>query len=161
MPEENQVQSEKALLAAEGYTQLGMLDDALAELDRIPADSDLLLAAAKLRLQILMRSRRWEEAVNIGAWLCQHDPAEPDHWIHHAFSLHEIGRTREAHALLLSGPASLGRLPIYHYNLGCYDAVLGNIEEALHHLRKAFSLDKQFRVFAQSDPDLVNLQGML
>ncbi len=42
----------------------------------------------------------------------------------------------------------------YHYNLGCYDAALGNIEEAQAHLRASFKLDSKFREFARTDPDL-------
>ena len=42
----------------------------------------------------------------------------------------------------------------YHYNLGCYDAALGNIEDAQAHLRASFKLDRKFREFAKTDPDL-------
>jgi hypothetical protein len=70
-----------------------------------------------------------------------------------AFCLHEMGRTLEAKHLLLKGPASLLREPAYHYNLGCYDAVLGNLDEAMLHLKTRFEMDRKLQGIAKSDPD--------
>ena len=56
--------------------------------------------------------------------------------------------------MLLGGPSSLLNDATYHYNLGCYDVALGNIEEAQSHLRISFKLDKKFRELAKTDPDL-------
>ena len=44
-------------------------------------------------------------------------------------------------SLLIEGPSSLLREPTYHYNLGCYDAVLGNLDEAARHLETSFQMD--------------------
>ena len=40
------------------------------------------------------------------------------------------------------------------YNLACYECVLGNLESAQAHLETSFALDKKFRSFAKTDPDL-------
>jgi len=156
-----EINIDKALLAAEGYSQLGMTDEALEELDQLPVHDDLDLVIARVRLPILMRANRWEPAIETAQLLCERDPKEPDHWIHRAFCLHELDRTREARESLKDGPATLLEKAIYHYNLGCYDAVLGDIEEAQAHLRKAFELDSKFREYARTDPDLVSLKGLL
>ena len=50
--------------------------------------------------------------------------------------------------------------PTYHYNLGCYDAVLGNLEEAARHLETSFRMDKKFREIAKYDPDLKAIHGL-
>jgi hypothetical protein len=55
---------------------------------------------------------------------------------------------------MLSGPPSLLDEPIYYYNLGCYEAVLGNLDQAKAYLRASFRLNKSFRDIAQQDPDL-------
>ena len=72
-----------------------------------------------------------------------------------------MGRTNEAKDLLLTGPSSLLSEPTYYYNLGCYDAVLGNLKEAAQHLETSFQMDKKFREIASLDPDLKAIHGLL
>ncbi len=146
--------SRKTVLAAQGYFELGMLDDALVELDSLPEEMQGTSEVLQLRLFGYMRARRWEEALELSRTLCQLLPKETCGYIHAAFCLHEMRRTAEAKSLLLAGPSALLNEATYHYNLGCYDAVLGNIEEAQAHLRVSFRLDKKFREFASTDPDL-------
>jgi len=55
---------------------------------------------------------------------------------------------------LRKGPEELRKDPTFHYNIGCYEAVLGNREEALQSLRLSFALDETYRDFARRDPDL-------
>ncbi len=144
----------KVLLAAQGYLELGMLDDALLELDSLPAAMQGTSDVLQMRLFGFMRGRRWPEALEISERLCRILPLETVGFIHGAFCLHELRRTAEAKSLLLSGPSTLLNEATYHYNMGCYDVVLGNIEEAQAHLRVSFRLDKKFREFARCDPDL-------
>jgi hypothetical protein len=56
--------------------------------------------------------------------------------------------------LLLSGPASLKAEATYHYNLACYEAALGNLDQARAHLDVSFAMDKKLRDHARTDPDL-------
>ena len=84
-------------------------------------------------------------------------PEKPIGFIHAAFILHETGCTDEARTLLLGGPDSLHRDATYHYNLACYECVLGNLDLARMHLDRSFELDKKFRDYAKSDPDLAKL----
>lgn len=155
--------SERALLAAQGYLELGMVGEALAELASIedPAafshDPDLL----ELRLQILMQGRRWTEALEAAETLLRASPGTVSAYIHGAFALHELGRTAEARDLLLKGPPILRNDPTFHYNIGCYEAVLGNREAALHSLRESFAIDATYRDFAKKDPDLTLLREAL
>ena len=153
--------TDKIMLAAQGYFELGMTDDAMAELDSLPASAQDTLSVLHLRLFGQMRGRLWEQALETSRRLCRVQPAEIMGYIHAAFCLHEMRRTSEAKELLLAGPSALLNDATYHYNLGCYDAVLGNIEEAQAHLRTSFRLDKKFREFARTDPDLVPVRGLL
>jgi len=145
------------LLAAQGYLELGMVDEALAELSRIETpclgDPDLM----EMRLHILMQARRWNDALAVAEELLRirHDALAA--YIHGAFALHELGRTQEARDLLLKGPMILRNDPTFHYNIGCYEAVLGNRDSALISLKQSFALDSTFRDFARHDPDLVLL----
>lgn len=145
---------DRALLAAQGYFELGMIAESLAEIDSLPPAQQERSEVLQMRLLIHMRARRWQEALGFSEALYQRCPQEALGFIHAAFCLHELGRTAEAKALLLNGPSALLSEATYHYNLGCYDAALGNLEAAQAHLRVSFKLDKKFREFARTDPDL-------
>jgi predicted Zn-dependent protease len=152
---------EQKIRAAEGYVELGMYDDALAELDELdPAQQDIL-EALRMRVEIVLRKRDWKTALRFSLIACQLYPNESPGFIHAAFCLHELGRTEEAKQTLLDGPAKLLDEPVYYYNLGCYDAVLGNLNQAKAYLRASFRLDKSFRNMAKNDPDLERIRDEL
>ena len=150
---------EKTLLAAQGYGELSMFDDALAELDTLPAEARDEPAAIEMRLGILMQARRWKNALTVSRALTRAWPDKNIGYIHTAFCLHELGQTEEARSILLEGPETLRTEPTYHYNLACYECRLGNVEMARAHLDRSFQLDKKFRDFARTDPDLQALRG--
>ena len=161
--------SGRSLLAAQGYLELGMVDEALAELVAVHTsaisdpdpDPDLDLDLIELRLHILMKGERWSDALSSAKELLLLDSAALPAYIHGAFALHELGRTTEARDLLLRGPEVLGMDPTYHYNIGCYEAVLGNIDSAKRSLEKCFALDETYRDFAKQDPDLDAIRSEL
>ena len=153
--------NDRALLAAQGYLELGMVEEALAELSFFQPqeinDPDLL----ELRLHILMQEGRWSEALLSAEELLRLNASAVPAYIHGAFALHELGRTAEARDLLKRGPEILRNDPTYHYNIGCYEAVLGNRELAKDSLKKSFALDESYRDFAKKDPDLAAIRNEL
>jgi tetratricopeptide (TPR) repeat protein len=153
--------SERALLAAQGYLELGMVEEALSELASVPAGENADADMTELRLHILMHGKRWDEALVAAEELLRISPQAVPGYIHGAFALHELGRTAQARDLLLKGPPLLRQNPTFHYNIGCYEAVLGNRESALQSLRESFALDETYRDFAQRDPDLEGIRDAL
>lgn len=153
--------NDRALLAAQGYLELGMVEEALAELVAVqtPAitDPDLI----ELRLHILMQGGRWSDALASAEELLRLNSSALPAYIHGAFALHELGRTAEARDLLLRGPEVLRKDPTFHYNIGCYEAVLGNCDSAIQSLEKSFALDETYRDFAKQDPDLEAIRAEL
>jgi tetratricopeptide (TPR) repeat protein len=153
--------NDRALLAAQGYLELGMVEEALAELSFFQPqeinDPDLL----ELRLHILMQEGRWSEALLSAEELLRLNASAVPAYIHGAFALHELGRTAEARDLLKRGPEILRNDPTYHYNIGCYEAVLGYRELAKESLKKSFALDETYRDFAKKDPDLAAIRNEL
>ncbi len=71
------------------------------------------------------------------------------------------GKLRKPKKLLVKGPATLLREPIYYYNMGCYDALLGNAKSAQVHLLTSFKMDPSFRDIAKKDPDLKAIQELI
>lgn len=151
----------RTLVAAQGYCELQMYDDALAELDALPLEAHAQPTVVEMRLMVLMQAKRFPNALGVARELCALRPESPVGFIHAAFCLHEIGRTEEARTLLLSGPPALEKEATFHYNLGCYECALGRLDSAREHLQKSFELDRKFREFAKTDRDLEPLRGEL
>jgi predicted Zn-dependent protease len=150
---------QRSLLAAQGYAELKMFEDALAELDALPAEAVRDPAVVEMRIVILTQARCWAEALRCSQELRQLVPDAPAAFIHEAFCLHGLGRSAEARDTLLSGPEALHSEPTFHYNLACYECALGNLEEARRRLERSFAMDKKFREYAKTDPDLRPLRG--
>ena len=144
----------RILLAAQGYCELAMFEDALNQLAGLPLEEQQHASTVEMRLIVLMQAKRWKDALAAGRRLTEIAPEKNTGYIHSAFCLHELGQTEAARSLLLSGPESLHHEPVFHYNLACYECVLGHLEEARQHLERSVQLDKKFRDYAKTDPDL-------
>src|SRR5260370_35766490 len=126
---------EQQIRVAEGYAELGMPAEALAHLNEIAAEDQNRPEALRMRIQIVLQIRDWRTGLELSIRMCELFPTESYGFIHAAFCLHEFGQTAQAKEKLLGGPPSLLDEPIYYYNLGCYEAVLGNLDQAKAYLR--------------------------
>lgn len=145
---------DRALQSAEGYGELGMFEDAMRELESIPQEYQRDLKVAQIRMFTLLRFKQWRTALEVSQLLCNDHPDQPVGYIHAAFCLHELGNTAEARETLINGPQSLLNEPTYYYNLACYNAVLGETQQARAYLKTSFKMNKKFRELAENDPDL-------
>jgi tetratricopeptide (TPR) repeat protein len=152
---------DRTLLAAQGYIELDMPVDALAELDALGPEDCEFEPVLQMRLFILMKTRAWDDALALCRRLRELYPDGVAGYIHGAFCLHENGRTAEARDLLLSAPAILEDEATYFYNLACYSAVLGDINAARDYAQTSFAMDEKFREIARLDPDLHSLRKEL
>src|SRR5256885_14625256 len=149
------------LRAACGYAELGMARESMAELKAIDRVHQNRPEVLQLRLHHLMRAQRWTQALRISQKLCRAAPDCSAGFLHAGFCLHELGKTAEAKQLLLKGPAALLKEPIYYYNMGCYEALLGNVKDARINLETSFRMDSSFRELAKRDPDLKTVQNLI
>jgi tetratricopeptide (TPR) repeat protein len=147
--------------AAQGYVLLGMYSEAWQEIHKLTPQEQLLPAVIDLRVALHMQEKHWKEALDILEPLCQVVPDRDDYFVHAAFCLHEMNRTKEARDKLLSGPDSLVRQPLFHYNLACYETRLGEPNLAKISLERCFKLDESFRAIALKDDDLKELKPWL
>ena len=149
------------LRAAAGYAELGMNRESVSELNAIEKPQQDRPEVLQLRLHHLMREKKWARALLISRRLCRVAPLCTAGFLHAGFCLHELGKTIQAKKLLLKGPVGLLREPIYYYNMGCYDALLGNRKSAQVHLLTSFKMDPSFRDIAKQDPDLQSVQELI
>lgn len=135
--------------------------ESIAELDAIPKEAQNRPAVLQLRLHHLMVCKSWTRALALSRKLCRIAPQCGAGFLHAGFCLNQLGRTAEARRVLLKGPSALRKEPIFYYNMGCYEALLGNPQDARQHLETSFQMDASFRAIAKSDPDLKTIQGLL
>ena len=155
------MQFEWQLQAACGYAELGMTRESLAELDAIDKRFQNRPEVLQLRLHHLMRKKKWALALRVSQKLCRAAPDAGAGFLHAGFCLHQLGKTAEAKNLLIRGPVALLKEPIYYYNMGCYEALLGNPKSAQVHLLTSFKMDPSFRDIAKKDPDLESVQTLI
>ena len=138
-----------------------MTRESIAELDAIQPRFQNRPEVLQLRLHHLMRQKKWTLALRISRKLCHAAPDAGAGFLHAGFCLHQLGKTAEARNLLITGPVALLKEPIYYYNMGCYEALLGNVNDAHANLQISFKMDSSFRDLAKRDPDLQALHAMI
>ena len=138
-----------------------MKRESLAELDAIEPALQGQPEVLHLRLHHFMHAKKWAQAYRISRKLCRALPDSSTGFLHGGFCLHQLGKTAAARKLLLSGPPVLRKEPIYYYNMGCYEALLGNAHDAQIHLKISFKMDTSFRELAKKDPDLKSIQELI
>jgi len=154
-------ETERRILAAQGYVELALYTEARAELAALSEAAMERVDVQEILLLCLMAESRWADALALTLRLCEMEPEEPGGFIHAAFCLHELGRTDEAVDMLSRGPTALRSKPVFYYNMGCYHARLGDLERALKLLRQSFEMDGSLRSVARKDPDLDVLRPAL
>ncbi|HWI56178.1 MAG TPA: tetratricopeptide repeat protein, partial [Bacillota bacterium] len=130
-------------------------------LEQISAPVRLHPEVLQVRYHLYEATRQWELAAETAQGICQQLPEVSFGWIHQAYALHELKRTREAFQVLRPVLDSFPEEHIIPYNLACYACQLGNAQEALDWLHKAIALAgaQEIKKMALSDPDLQPLRA--
>jgi len=148
----------RTLETALGWLELGLPEDTLRELQSLSACDRMRKEALEMKLSAEMQAKRWNAGADTGRLLCMREPKEPRFFINTAFCLHETGDTLAARNWLRTGPSALIEDPLFHYNIACYHAVLGERNQARTHLERAIAMDESFRAMADKDGDLADLK---
>jgi tetratricopeptide (TPR) repeat protein len=154
------------LRAALGWLELGNHVEAGEELARIsPArleHPDVL----ELRWAVCAEGRSWAAAAEVGGKLVAAAPDRVSGWVHRAFAERRRpgGGLQQAQALLLPALERFPAESIVPYNLACYAAQMGRLDDAWSWLQRAMSIEKDPQVIrerALADPDLEPLWARL
>ena len=145
------------LQAATGWLELGLADEALIELNELPAEAQKKRQVLEIKLAAQMQDECGNRASDTARLLCLVAKDEPVFFLRAAFCLHETGDTLAACNWLLKGPKSLFEMAIFHYNLACYLWTLGEAKRARSHLKQAISMDRTFIEAAKEDRDLIGI----
>ena len=151
--------TKRQLSYAEGYLALGMKKNAGEALAEIVGEDRTATPVLALGLTVRIEQGDWRRAAVIGKALCTRAPEVPGHWVQWAYATRRHVGILEARAILMRG---LGLHPLegmFHFNLACYEAQLGNLADARVFLDTACGLDEGFVELGKADDDLEPLRG--
>lgn len=145
---------QRHLTAAHGYLELGMPLDADAELELIDPSCRHYPAVLCARVDIYRRLEKWELMRSVAKRLVDYDGDNVQWIVWLAFATRRASSIEAAKVVLLEAVERHAKAAVLHYNLACYECVLGDVEVAKARLEHAIKLDASFRLKALDDPDL-------
>ena len=147
------------LRAAEGWLDLGNLNESRSELELIPSPQRNHPKVLELWWNLSAKEKNWKNCVKTAQLLVESAPNQPAGWIHRSFALHELNQTEEAFTQLEPAQNLFSDQWVIPYNLACYLSQLGRIKEAAQQFESALSIDsKAVKMAAATDPDLKPLR---
>lgn len=154
---DDQTQAQEArrhLDAAMGYLDLGLVEDANDAIERLPPAMKATKAVLGLRLEIYSSAGAWEHMLEVANFLVRNWPDDPRYRISLAYATRRCRSVMEAEKVLLEAARNYPTDPIILFNLSCYAAQIGNLDEARDSLVRAINLNQNVRLMALHDPDL-------
>jgi hypothetical protein len=111
-----------------GYLQLEMADEAIEEIENLPAACRLLPQVVRLRAEIYCHAGAWEALRQMALELVADLPEDSQNWIWLAYATRRCRSIAEAEQVLLQALRHHAREPMIHFNLACYAAQTGHLE---------------------------------
>ena len=149
----------RRLSHAKGYLELGMLAEAAAELEQIPAPENTSLDFLGVRLALLQEREDWPALCDFARDYAHRAPEDAAAWVTWAYAARRANSIPAAQEILLQAIPHHPANGTIQFNLACYASQLGNFTDARHHLDLAIALDKSFAKAAGTDPDLAPLRA--
>ncbi|MBC8041267.1 MAG: hypothetical protein H7Y06_12045 [Opitutaceae bacterium] len=153
------VHTRRQLGYAEGYLQLGLKAEAAEALGEITGGDREATPVLAMRLTVHAERAEWAKASKVGAVVCEREPNVPDFWIQWAYAVRRHAGLPQAREILIRGVGLHPREAVFHFNLACYEAQLGHLDDARAFLDTACGLDESFTELAKTDPDLAPLRA--
>jgi tetratricopeptide (TPR) repeat protein len=145
------------LRAAQGFIELGAPDSAWEELEGIPAEDRAHPIVLRMRAYIYRDKGKWMEMAEIARHLTEIEPQQPEHWTNRAWAERRHQGLQTAEATLLLAREQFPKEPLIHYNLACYSAKLGKLDDAKSLLATAIKIDPVFKGMALENEDLAGI----
>lgn len=139
------------LEAAEGYIELGMLDEAARELKSLPDEERMESGGLLVLLELYRAREEWGLMETVALLLLEADPNNVDRWIDVAISKRLAGKVEKARDFLIETAEFFPRTALVHYHLACCECQLGNLSSAKDHLAISKDLCLVCRVLALTD----------
>jgi Flp pilus assembly protein TadD len=148
----------RQLSYAEGYLALGLKAEAAEALSEIDEVERAAIPVVAMSLAVHTEREDWKRAAEVGAVLCDREPQVAGFWIQWAYAVRRSASIVEARAILVRGLALHPREAVFYFNLACYEAQIGNLDDARSFLATACGLDPECVEMGKTDSDLEPLR---
>ena len=152
-------QAQRQLLAASGLSELGLYQEAVDELESLPVEIKETTVVLASWLELYQYWHKWAEALSVAQRLTELEPDEPNWAIALAYATRRTCGLGLAREVLQSAVEKFEHCAAIHFNLACYAAQLGELDEAKVRLTRAIELDREFASLAKADPDLAPIRS--
>lgn len=147
------------LLAAQGWLELENPSEAGEEIARISPENLDHPDVLEVRWAVCAAGERWEAGLEVAETLLRAAPDRASGWLHRAYALRRVkeGGLQRAWEALLPGFEKLPKAEVIPFNLACYSAQMGRLDEAWEWLHKAMEAAGDVNVIknmALADTDL-------
>jgi len=153
--------NERHLRAAGAYIQLGLFDEAQAEMEQIDPSSRLLPELLASRIPLYRFLEKWDLMAIVARKLTEWNPEEPGNFVDWADAICRTESIHAAHAILMRAASLHPTDPRIQFKLAGYEAQMGSLDRATTHLKRATEIDAKFRLMALKEPNLEPLWSSL
>jgi tetratricopeptide (TPR) repeat protein len=144
---------------AQGYLGLGMVAEAVAELEHLAAPERDALEVLALRVAVLQKRQDWPALAAAAGEFVRRAPEEAAAWVTWAYGTRRADSLAAAEKILVEAEQRHPKEPTIQFNLGCYACQRGDFVEARRRVDRAIALDRKFADAAATDPDLAPLRA--
>ena len=144
-------QNQMKIRAAQGYLEIGMVEDALMELESLPESEQMSNESLSVYVEIFRETGEWERMEKTAQLLCETDKQNVKSWLDCAFARYHLDSVESARATLLAATKRFPNEALLLYQLACCECQLGDIAEAKKHLNQSKELCPICRVLALTD----------
>ena len=147
------------LSAAIGWIELGNHREAAADLGKIPTARQEHPDVLEVRWEICSADQDWETGLHVAETLLHVAPERYSGWLFRAYALRRVksGGPEKAREALRPACEKFPKVSIIPFNLACYAAQFGRLEEAWEWLHKAMEAEgdvNRIKHLALADSDL-------
>jgi Flp pilus assembly protein TadD len=150
---EDRIRRMKFQHQAEGYLELGLPQQALNVLARLGTAGESDARTLYLQGEALRSLERYADAIAPLRKVAELEPENTQVLLALGWCHKRCGRIDLAIEALEAALATDGDEPLIRYNLACYHSVAGNKRAALTFLEQALSLDPNYRLLIDHEPD--------
>jgi tetratricopeptide (TPR) repeat protein len=154
----DRIRREHKLRVAEGYLEIGLARQALAELQSLGSEAGGDGRVGYLRGEALRELGRYDEAITDLESAVSILPDEIPPYLALAWCYKRTDQLPLAIEMLERALRVDPGQGILHYNLACYWSLAARPRLSLRHLQRALELDDRFRELAHEEPDFIPLR---
>ena len=142
------------LQRCDGFLDLGMREQARAELAAVPEKDRNATPFLRMMLRLQLEDGNWTTAAQLAETLAKKEPGDPSFPIQLAYATRRSSGIEAAEKILRDALTRFPKIALIHFNLACYACQTDRRDDALTCLAKAAALDPGLLQTAMEDEDL-------